>query len=133
MNCVLPQLDKAWHGRWFIEILQGLAMVGTYPDSQIPRAWIPCQRFWLEHLRAWQRQDTSLRAYAAAKDVSSSSLDRADRRLERRRRLSGSEDAAPMFVPVRGALPALAHRLNLSNGFSLPADLDIPPDLPGVR
>ena len=41
-------------------------MAGTYPDSQIPRARSARQQFWLDHLRAWQAQGTSLRAYAAA-------------------------------------------------------------------
>ena len=49
-------------------------MAGTYPDSQVPRARSARQQFWLDHLRAWQTQGTSLRAYAAANGLSSSSL-----------------------------------------------------------
>ena len=49
-------------------------MAGTYPDSQIPRARSARQQFWLDHLRAWQARGTSLRAYAAANGLSSSSL-----------------------------------------------------------
>ena len=65
-------------------------MAGTYPDSQIPRARSARQQFWLDHLRVWHTQDTSLRAYAAANGLSSSSLYRAHRRLKRRGLLSGS-------------------------------------------
>ena len=68
-------------------------MSGTYPDSQIPRARSARQQFWLDHLRAWQTQDTSLRAYAAANGLSSSSLYRAHRRLKRRGLLSESTEA----------------------------------------
>ena len=91
-------------------------MAGTYPDSQIPRARSARQQFWLDHLRAWQTQDTSLRAYAAANGLSSSSLYRAHRRLERRGLLSGSEETAPAFVPIRVAPPAPACRVLLPNG-----------------
>ena len=35
-------------------------MVGTYPDSQIPRASRARQRFWFDHLRVWHTQATSL-------------------------------------------------------------------------
>ena len=91
-------------------------MAGTYPDSQIPRARSARQQFWLDHLRAWQAQDTSLRAYAAANGLSSSSLYRAHRRLKRRGLLSGSNEAAPAFVPVRVASPAPACRVLLPNG-----------------
>ena len=80
-------------------------MAGTYPDSQVPRARSARQQFWLEHLRAWQTQGTSLRAYAATNGLSSSSLYRARRRLERRGMLSESNEAAPAFVPVRVARP----------------------------
>jgi len=45
--------------------LKGQAMAGTYPDSQVPRARSARGQFWLDHLRAWQAQGTSLRAYAA--------------------------------------------------------------------
>ena len=91
-------------------------MAGTYPDSQIPRARSARQQFWLDHLRAWQTQDTSLRAYAAANGLSSSSLYRAHRRLKRRGLLSGSTEAAPALVPVRVAPPAPACRVLLPNG-----------------
>ena len=37
-------------------------MAGTYPDSQIPRARSARQQFWLDHLRAWRAQGTSLRS-----------------------------------------------------------------------
>ena len=89
-------------------------MAGTYPDSQIPRARSARQQFWLDHLRAWQAQGTSLRAYAAANGLSSSSLYRAHRRLKRRGLLSGSEETVPAFVPVRVAGPAC--RVLLPNG-----------------
>ena len=82
-------------------------MAGTYPDSQILRTRAR-QQFWLDHLRAWQAQDTSLRAYAAANGLASSSLYRAHRRLKRRGLLSRSNEAAPAFVPVRVAPPAPA-------------------------
>ena len=91
-------------------------MAGTYPDTQVPRARSTRQQFWLEHLRAWQTQGTSLRAYAAANGLSSSSLYRARRRLERRGVLSESNEAAPAFVPVRVALSAPACRALLPNG-----------------
>ena len=91
-------------------------MAGTYRDSQVPRARSARRQFWLDHLRAWRAQGTSLRAYAAANGLSSSSLYRARRRLERRGLLSGSEEAAPAFVPVRVAPPALACRVRLPNG-----------------
>ena len=91
-------------------------MAGTYPDSQVPRARSARQQFWLHHLRAWQAQGTSLRAYAAANGLSSSSLYRARRRLERRGLLSGPEDTAPAFVPVRVASSAPACRVLLPNG-----------------
>jgi len=91
-------------------------MAGTYPDSQVPRARSARQQFWLEHLRAWQAQGTSLRAYATANGLSSSSLYRARRRLERRGLLSGSEDTAPAFVPVRVTAAAPACRVLLPNG-----------------
>ena len=55
-------------------------MAGTFPDSQVPRARSARQQFWLDHLRAWQAQGTSLRAYTAANGLSSSSLYRARRR-----------------------------------------------------
>ena len=42
-------------------------MAGTYPDSQIPRARSARQQFWLDHLRAWQAQDTSLRPVPRAR------------------------------------------------------------------
>ena len=95
-------------------------MVGTYPDSQVPRARSARQQFWLDHLRAWQAQGTSLRAYAAAKGLSSSSLYRARRRLERRGLLSGSEEATAAFVPVRVTAPAPACRVLLPNGVVVP-------------
>ena len=85
-------------------------MAGTYPDSRVPRARSARQQFWLEHLRAWQVQGTSLRAYAAANGLSSSSLYRARRRLERRGLLSAREEAAPAFVPVRVRGPTRALR-----------------------
>ena len=91
-------------------------MAGTYPDSQVPRARSARQQFWLDHLRAWQVQGTSLRAYAAASGLSSSSLYRARRRLERRGLLSESNEAAPAFVPVRVTPPAPACRVLLPNG-----------------
>ena len=91
-------------------------MAGAYPDTQIPRVRSARQQFWLEHLRAWQAQDTSLRAYAAAKGLSSSSLYRARRKLKRRGLLSGSKEAAPAFVPVRVMPPAPACRVLLPNG-----------------
>ena len=94
-------------------------MAGTYPDSQVPRARSARQQFWLDHLRAWQAQGTSLRAYAAANGLSSSSLYRARRRLERRgvaEHSSGSEEAAPAFVPVRVTAAAPACRVLLPNG-----------------
>ena len=91
-------------------------MAATYPDSQVPRARSARRQFWLDHLRAWQAQGTSLRAYAAANGLSSSSLYRARRRLERRGLLSGSEDTAPAFVPVRVTAPAPACRVLLPNG-----------------
>ena len=92
-------------------------MAGTYPDSQVPRPRSARQQFWLDHLRAWQAQGTSLRAYAAANGLSSSSLYRARRRLERRGLLSGAlEDTAPAFVPVRVTAPAPACRVLLPNG-----------------
>ena len=91
-------------------------MAGTYPDSQVPRARSARQQFWLDHLRAWQAQGTSLRAYAAANGLSSSSLYRARRRLERRGLLSESNEAAPAFVPVRVAPCAPACRVVLPNG-----------------
>ena len=78
-------------------------MAGTYPDSQVPRARSARQQFRLDHLRAWQAQGTSLRAYAAANGLSSSSLYQTCRRLERRGLLSESTEAAPVFVPVRVA------------------------------
>jgi len=90
-------------------------MAGTYPDSQVPRARSARQQFWLDHLRAWQAQGTSLRAYAAANGLSWSSLYRAHRRLERRGLLSGLEQTAPAFVPVRVAVPAPACRVLLPN------------------
>ena len=91
-------------------------MAETYPNSQIPRARGTHQQFWLDHLRAWQVQDTSLRAYAAANGLSSSSLYRAHRRLKRRGLPSGSKLAAPVFVSVRVAPPAAACRVLLPNG-----------------
>ena len=91
-------------------------MAGTYPDALAPRARSARQRFWLDHLPAWQTQGTSLRAYAAANGLSSSSLYRARRRLERRGLLSESTKAAPAFVPVRVAPPAPACRVLLPNG-----------------
>ena len=91
-------------------------MAATYPDSQVPRARSARQQFWLDHLRAWQAQGTSLRAYAAANGLSSSSLYRARRRLESRGVLSESEEAAATFVPVRVAAPAPACRVLLPNG-----------------
>ena len=81
-------------------------MAETYPDSQISRARSVRQRFWLNHLRVAQAQDTSLRAFAAANGLSSSSLYRAHCGLKRRGLLSGSTAAAPAFVPVRVAPPA---------------------------
>ena len=77
-------------------------MAGTYPDSQVPRARSARQRFWFDHLRAWQAQGSSLRAYAAANGLSSSSLYRARRRLERRGLLSGREEARPGVRPGAG-------------------------------
>ena len=71
-------------------------MAGTYPDSQIPRA----RNSGWTILRAWRAQDTSLRAYAAANGLSSSSLYRARRRRKRRGLLSEPEEAAPAFMPV---------------------------------
>ena len=71
---------------------------------------------WLDHLRAWQAQGTSLRAYAAANGLSSSSLYRARRRLERRGLLSESNEGAPAFVAVRVARPAPACRVLVPNG-----------------
>jgi len=91
-------------------------MAGTYPDSQVPRARSARQQFWLDHLRAWQAQGTSLRAYAAANGLSSSSLYRARRRLERRGLPSGSEEATATFVPVRVPAAASACRVLLPNG-----------------
>ena len=91
-------------------------MAGTYPDSQVPRARSARQQFWLDHLRAWQAQGTSLRAYAAANGLSSSSLYRARRRLERRGLLSGSEEATAAFVPVRVTAAGPACRVLLTNG-----------------
>ena len=91
-------------------------MAGTYPDSQVPRARSARQQFWLDHLRAWQAQGTSLRAYAAANGLSSSSLYRVRRRLERRGLLSAHEEVAPAFVPVRVAPPPPACRVLLPNG-----------------
>ena len=91
-------------------------MAGTYPDSQVPRARSARQQFWLDHLRAWQAQGTPLRAYAAANGLSSSSLYRARRRLERRGLLSGSEDAPATFVPVRVTAAAPSCRVLLPNG-----------------
>ena len=92
-------------------------MAGTSPDSQIPRARSARLQFWLDHLRAWQAQGTSLRAYAAANGLSSSSLYRVRRRLERRGLLSEpGEVAAPAFVPVRVAASAPACRVLLPNG-----------------
>ena len=91
-------------------------MAEKYPNSQIPRARSARQQFWLDHLRAWQAQDMSLRAYAAANGLSSSSLYRAHRRLKRRGLLSESTEAAPVFVPVRVAPPAPACRVLLPNG-----------------
>ena len=91
-------------------------MAGTYPDSQIPRARSARQQFCLDHLRAWQAQGTSLRAYAGANGLSSSSLYRAHRRLKRRGLLSGPEETVPAFVPVRVAAPAPACRVLLPNG-----------------
>ena len=91
-------------------------MAGTYPDSQVPRARSARQQFWLDHLRAWQAQGTSLRAYAAANGLSSSSLYRARRRLERRGLLSESEEATTTFVPVRVAPSVPACRVLLPNG-----------------
>lgn len=58
------------------------------------------QEFWLDHLRVWRAQDMSLRAYAAANGLSSSSLYRARRRRKRRGLLSEPQEAAPMFMPV---------------------------------
>ena len=91
-------------------------MAGTYPDSQVPRARSARQQFWLDHLRAWQAQGTSLRAYASANGLSSSSLYRARRRLERRGLPSGPEEAVPTLVPVRVAPSAPACRVLLPNG-----------------
>ena len=72
--------------------------------------------FWLEHLRAWRAQDQSLRAYAAAQGLSSSSLYRTHSRLRRRGLLSEPEHTAPTFVPVRIARTAPACRVHLPNG-----------------
>ena len=91
-------------------------MAGTYPDSQVPRARSARQQFWLDHLCAWQAQGTSLRAYAAANGLSSSSLYRARRRLERRGLLSESEDTTATLVPVRVTAPSPACRVLLPNG-----------------
>ena len=90
-------------------------MARTYPDSRVPRARGARQQFWLDHLRAWQTQSTSLRAYAAANGLSSSSLYRARRRLERRGLLSGPEEATATFVPVRVTAAAPACRVLLPN------------------
>ena len=93
--------------------LEGLAMAGAYPDSQIPRARSARQQFWLDHLRVKQTQETSLRAYAAANGLSSSSLHRAHRRFKRRgvaeqvHAVDGRSNAAP-------STPARLRRLNAS-------------------
>ena len=91
-------------------------MAGTYRVSQVPRARSARQPFWLEHPRAWQAHGTSLRAYPAANGLSSSSLYRVRRRFERLGLLSGREEAAPAFVPVRVAPSAPACRVVLPNG-----------------
>ena len=113
---VLPPVDRPCHGRCPIDRWRGRPWPGRIPIRRFRARGSARQQFWLDHLRAWQAQGTSLRAYAAANGLSSSSLYRARRRLERRGLLSGPEEAAPAFVPVRVAPPAPACRVLLPNG-----------------
>ena len=79
-------------------------MAGTYPDPKIARTTSARQQSSLDYVHAERAQDTSLRACAAANGLSSSSLDRAHRRLKRRgllKRVQGSRLGVELtFDPV---------------------------------
>ena len=91
-------------------------MAGTFPDSHIPRTKSARDQFWLDHLSAWQTQQTSLRAYAEANGLWSSSLYRAHSGLRRRALLSEPKRTAPTLVPVRIAPTVPTCRVLLLNG-----------------
>lgn len=76
------------------------------------------QRAWLEHLNAWREQGGSLKAYAAAHDLSISALYTARRLLVRGGAWPGRVAAAPppTFLAVRVRPSATPLRVVLPNG-----------------
>ena len=97
------------------------------PSPASTRALTARQRFWLEHLQAWQAQEElSLKAYAGAHELSVSALYTAKRWFKAHGLWQGREaSVAPRpratLVPVRVRAPALPQsaatlRVHLPNG-----------------
>jgi len=79
------------------------------------------QRAWLEHLKAWRTAGGTLKAYAAAHDLSATALYTARRLLTSRGVWPTTADTAstPTFVPLRVRPSAAPLRIVLPDGIVL--------------